>query len=229
MSPLRPIVPDQIWHSQQPLKFGPLSITTRCTVIRLSDNSLWVHSPVEPTPDLLTALQSIGSVRYVVAPNLSHHLYFLPFLQTIPGTQGFIAPGLADKNPALAGFPVIGQTPESDWSPDLVAWFIEGLPILNETVWLHSPSGTLILTDLLFCFNPSNPLPGKIVSRLLGVYNHLGMSRTMKFMVRDKAALLRSVDQILMHDFQRIVLTHDQIIDQDARARFAAAFEWLRR
>jgi Domain of unknown function (DUF4336) len=78
------IVPDLLWHATQPLRFGPLQISTRMTVVRLSDGSLWVHSPITPTPDLVDALNRLGSVRYVVAPNKSHHLFFLPFLEAMP-------------------------------------------------------------------------------------------------------------------------------------------------
>lgn len=70
------LVNDQVWHVQQPLKFGPMSISTRMTVVRLADGTLWVHSPVQPTPGLTAELSNLGVVRYVVAPNKSHHLFF---------------------------------------------------------------------------------------------------------------------------------------------------------
>lgn len=219
------LVPGQIWHAQQPLKFGPLAISTRMTVVRLADGSLFVHSPISPTPDLIDALAVLGEVRYVVAPNRSHHLFFLPFLETQPSAEGFIAPGLASKRPDLAAFPDIPA--RGPWGSDLQVFFIEGLPVINETAWFHPSSGTLLLTDLLFCFSASNQGLSALASKLLGVRGKLGMSRTMKLMIKDKQALARSVQPLLALPVQRVVVAHDQVIDEQAAQKLGQAFAWL--
>ena len=79
------------------------------------------------------------------------------------------------------------------WKDELDAFWIAGLPLLNETVWLDRASGRLIVTDLLFCIGPHESLLARTLARLLGIYQRPGMSRTMKLMVRDRAALARSV------------------------------------
>jgi Domain of unknown function (DUF4336) len=219
-------VPNAIWHVQQPLKFGPISLTTRMTVVRLRDRSLWVHSPISPTRELNEELQKLGTVRYVVAPNKSHHLFFLAFLNAHPSAQGFIAPGLELKRPDLSRFPHLPR--EAPWASELQGYFIEGLPILNETVWFHTASGTLVITDLLFCFGETNRGISAWVSRLLGVYGTLGMSRTMKLLIKDKKALARSVRPLLELPIQTVMVAHDQIIDRQAVAKLAQAFAWLR-
>ncbi|MBR0566868.1 GNAT family N-acetyltransferase [Azoarcus sp. L1K30] len=224
---LNVLVPGQIWHAQQALRFGPFAITTRMTVVRLCDGRLWVHSPIAPTPDLVAALDAIGPVGFVVAPNKAHHLFFLPFMQAFPAASGLIAPGLARKRPDLAGFEVIGAMDAPPWRPELHQIFIDGLPILHETAWFHAPSGTLILTDLLCCFGPDNRGLGGLAARLLGVYDRLGMSRTIRVLVRDKAALANSVDALLALEPRRIVVAHDQVIETDAAHKLAQAFAWL--
>lgn len=225
---LQTVVPDRIWCTQQSVKYGPLSIKTRATFVRLADGSIWAHSPITPTPELVDSLAQIGPVQYVVAPNTSHRVFFLPFLQAFPEAQGLIAPGLMEKHSDLADFPILGQTDASDWAPDLQSFFVEGLPILNETVWLHASTSTLIVADLLFCFGSENTALCRIAARVLGVYERLGMSRSMKFLVKDKAALARTVDSLLAQPIERVILTHDQIIEQDAKVKLTAAFEWLR-
>ena len=220
------IVPDLLWHATQPLRFGPLQISTRMTVVRLSDGCLWVHSPITPTPDLVDALNRLGRVRYVLAPNRSHHLFFLPFLQALPAAQGFVAAGLESKRPDLDQFARIPL--DAPWGRDLQGYRIEGLPILQETVWFHPPTGTLILTDLLFCFSSAHRGLTALVARLLGVHGVLAMSRTMKLAVRDRQALATSVAPLLALPVQRVVLAHDQIIAQQAREQLAQAFAWLR-
>jgi hypothetical protein len=223
--PLECIVQNALWHAQQPLKFGPLSLTTRMTVVRLRDESLWIHSPIAPTRALIEELRSIGRVRYVVAPNKSHHLFFLEFLNAFPAAAGFIAEGLDLKREDLARFPRIPV--ESPWSADLQGFFIEGVPILNETAWFHGATGTLILTDLLFCFSEANKGLAAFVSKVLGVRGKLGMSRTMKLAVQNKQSLAKSVAPLLLLPVQRVIVAHDQIIDEQPAARLAEAFAWL--
>ena len=219
------IVPNSVWHAQQPLRFGPIALSTRMTVIRLRDGALWVHSPISPTNDLIEDLQNLGPVRYVIAPNKSHHLFFLAFLQAHPAAQGFIATGLDSKRPDLGRFQEV--PPDSPWGSEIQGFFIEGLPILNETAWFHSDSGTLVLTDLLFCFSESNRGLAALISRLLGVRGKLAMSRTMKLATKDRRALAQSVQPLLSLPVQRVIVAHDQIIEDHPVPKLKQAFAWL--
>ena len=230
MSPDRPlevVVPGQLWHAQQPLRFGPLALSSRMTVMRRQDGTLWVHSPIQPTPALRSALDALGQVTQVVAPNRSHHLYFLPFLEEFPAARGYVAPGLARKRPDLAAFPTLDGAAAEVCGAELLSVFVEGLPVINETVWFHESSGTLILTDLLFCFSRDGPALTRRVARALGVLDTLAMSRTMRWMVRDRAALRGSVERLLALDLRRVVVAHDRIVEHDAKAQLQRAFAWL--
>jgi len=223
---LHELVPNYIWHAQQSLHFGPIKIKTRMTVIRLQDGALWVHSPIEPTPSVLAELSSLGEVRYVVAPNRTHHLFFRRFLKSFPQAKGFVAPGLPEKVKDLSQYPVVPMP--GPWGDELQSWFIDGLPVLSETVWFHKNTGTLLLTDLLFFFGANNTGLAKLVARLLGVYERLGMSLTMKLMTKDKEALRRSIEPLLLLPVERVVLAHDQIVQEQPAVKLRKAFEWLR-
>ena len=170
-------------------------------------------------------LLQIGEPAYVVAPNKTHHLFFQSFMEAFPEARGYVADGLIAKRPELAGYPAIPK--EGPWAGELRSWFIEGLPVLNETIWFHEESGTLILTDLLFCFGPDNPALTILFARLLGVYRKLGMSKTMKIATKDKLILRRSIEPLLELPIQRIILAHDQIIEHSAKSEFNEAFRWL--
>jgi hypothetical protein len=175
----------------------------------------------------MSEIQRIGTVRYVIAPNKSHYLFFASFLRAFPDAQGFLAPGLGKKRPALSKYPELEPGKPTSWDLELTPFFIEGLPTLNETVWYHPASGTLILTDLLFCFGAENPWAGRLLASLLGVYQNLAMSRTLKLLVRDRKAFSHSADQLLALEVKRIVLAYDQVIETRAQSRLATAFSWL--
>lgn len=224
---LQEIVPDRVWHAQQLLRFGPVELATRMTVIRLSDGGLWVHSPVAPTDPLVAELRRLGDVHHVVAPNRSHHLFFLPFIHAFPHARGWIAPGLAAKRSDLAGYPTLDE--DVPWADDLRPYFIRGIPLLDETAFFHVATGTLVLTDLLFHVGPNRSWLVRAAARLLGIYGTLGMSRTMKVAVKDRAALAASVAPLLALPVQRVLVAHDQIVQEHARERLERAFTWLRR
>ena len=160
----------------------------------------------------------------VVAPNLSHSLFFLDFLESYPSAKGYVAPGVDTKNRDLMDFPVIGP---SAWKSDLDGVFVEGLPVINETFWLHKATGTLILTDLLFCFERNKDLFTKLVACLLGVYGKMSMSRTMKLMIKDNRMFRESINKLQELDIKKIILSHDQIIHENANQKFNEAFSWL--
>jgi hypothetical protein len=44
-------------------------------VLRLSDSSIWVHSPVHLDDDLAAALATLGDVKHIVSPNYEHTKY----------------------------------------------------------------------------------------------------------------------------------------------------------
>lgn len=223
---LHSVVPDQIWCATQPLTFGPITIRTRMTAIRLVDGSLWVHSPVAPTPALVGALQALGPVRHVLAPNRSHHLFVAPFLAAFPGATAHAAPGLSAKRPDLAHLPTLGPEAVDRWAPDLRGVYAHGLPILNETAWFHGTSGTLVVADLLFRFGADNPSLTRAVASLLGVRERLAMSRTMKLCVKDRAAFAGFARALLELPVRRIVVAHDSIVETSARAQLEDALHW---
>ena len=49
----------------------------------------------------------------------------------------------------------------------------------------------------------------------------------MTIAVKDKLLLGRSIAPLLELPIKRIVIAHDQIIQDDAKIKFAAAFQWL--
>lgn len=44
-------------------------------VLRLSDGSIWVHSPVSLDDELAAALAELGEVKHIVTPNFEHTKY----------------------------------------------------------------------------------------------------------------------------------------------------------
>src|SRR3954468_16452764 len=64
---------DGIWICAAPVRFLGLRLTSTMTVLRLSDGGLLLTSPVAMTPERRLAVEALGRVAHLYAPNLFHH------------------------------------------------------------------------------------------------------------------------------------------------------------
>ena len=216
-----------LWYATHAFKANGLPLTTRMTVVRLARGHLWLHSPVPIAPKLKVALDALGEVRYIVAPNKMHHLFAGDCAAMYPNAQLFGAPGLRTKRPDLTqlqNLPAPGQGP---WCPELDHLLFEGIPVAHETDWFHTPSGTLILTDLCQWMQGDMPMTTVLYAKLTGVRARLNVPRTVRMLVRDKAAARASAAQMLRWPIQRVVVAHNAVVDTDAHAQLARALQAL--
>ncbi len=221
------LVPDQIWHVRAPVSFAGIRMNTRMSVVRLADGKLWVHSPVRPGPALRQTLYELGDVAYVCAPNRFHHLFIDEFMARYPRASLFVAPGLPKKRPAMSYTRILSNQPEPEWDGELDQLLFEGMPMLNEVVWLHRKSKTLILTDLCLYFKDDAAAVTRILVRMLGGYRTLGMSRTIRLMVKDRNKARTSRDRVLNWDFDRVIVSHEHIVMANGKDAVAGALAWL--
>ena len=96
---------------------------------------------------------------------------------------------------------------------------------VSEVVFLHRPSRTLILTDLAFNMVRLDGPYQRAAWRLFGVPASFGPSRTARlFLLRDRTVVNRFVEQVSAWRFDRMIVTHGEIVEQDATAEFRRAF-----
>jgi hypothetical protein len=224
---LYPIGKD-IWEVARAFRAGGMSIGGRMTVVKLADGGLWLHSPVKIDDDLTRELDTLGPVAHIVAPNKVHHLMVGGWAARYPDAVLHGAPGLAKKRADLVFRGVLGDEAPDVWKNELQQVFLEGAPIVHETVFLHPKSSTLIVTDLVFNVGRADDFWTKLtLGGLLGATGGVRMSRTIKFSVRDRAAFKKSVDRVLERDFQQISVTHGEVVRNDAKDALRKAAAWV--
>lgn len=218
---------ENLWVAEQPLKFMGLSVGARMTVIRLSSGDLWVHSPMRLTPPLREAVEALGPPRFLVAPNTFHHLFIGEWMAAYPQARAYAAPGLPEKRQDLRFHGLLTDAPPAEWAGqiDVLPW--QGAPKLNEVVFFHRPTRTLVVTDTLHNIGPDTAPYTRFVFKLLGGYGGPKTSLIDRVLNRDRAAARRTVDAILQWDFQRVVLAHGQIVERDGARAFREAYTWL--
>ncbi|HSN72505.1 MAG TPA: DUF4336 domain-containing protein [Steroidobacteraceae bacterium] len=224
---IEPLVPERIWHVRHAIRFAGLPIHTRMTVIRLTQDRLFVHSPVPLDDPGHAVLAASGQVAFIVAPNRFHHLFVRAWRDRYPDALLCAAPGLPAKRPGIRFDRVLGDAAEPEWDGDLDQHLCAGMPALNEVVFFDRTSRTLLVTDLCQHITAQQPRAVRWVARLLGVDRGLAMSRTLRFMLRDRAAFRATRDRILAWDFDRVILAHDTVVEVDGRRAFREAFEFV--
>lgn len=220
---------DGIWTAERDFSLYGLAIGTRMTVVRLpEDRGLWLHSPIAVDEPLRSALDAEGEVKHIVAPNRVHHLFLADWVAAYPKARLYGPQGLDAKRKDLEFHEILAESPPDDWGGVFRQLFVRGAPPLGEVAFLHSPTRTLLLTDLVFYFDEDAPLATRLAMRALGCYKRARFPRDPGVFVKDKRALRESIDRILEWDFDRIVISHGKVIEQDGRAVLRDAFAWLR-
>ncbi len=81
---------ENVYGAERPFAWLGIDVNGRGAVVKLSDGSLWVHSPVKLDPELRAAMDALGPVKHIVTPNFEHnkfaqqvivqHLYWQQYL-----------------------------------------------------------------------------------------------------------------------------------------------------
>ena len=223
-----------LWVAEQEQKFMGLSVGTRMTVIRLTDNSLLLISPITIPPGLKLQLDELGTVKYLIAPNLFHYLYLADCQKLYPNAEIIAPPGLASKQPDLKIDRVLTED-EIDFNYELEYQLFSGFQVLiftqiktiNEIVFYHPATKTLIITDSAFNFDDSYPWITQFAARIIDSYQTLKPSWLEKIAVQDKQLAKSAIALILAWDFDRVIMAHGKIVDTNAKQQLAAGYEWL--
>jgi hypothetical protein len=216
-----------LWIAPRPLRvLGFLDIGTCMTVVRLADGGVFVHSPVRADAATRAAVDAIGPVRVIVAPNRVHHFFAGEWKAAHPGARLLGVPGLDAKRRDLAFDAMLGEAPDDSYAGTLDSIAVAGAPHLSEVVFLHRASRTLLTTDLAFHPTPRSSRGLRIWCRLTGV-GAFGPNRVVRVLIRDRAALRASLDRVLAWDFDRVTVTHGEPLESGGREAMRRAYAWL--
>jgi hypothetical protein len=197
------------------------------TVVRLTGERLLLHSPVALDRELREQLGSLGRVCFAVAPNRLHHLHAGDVARVHPGARLWVAPGLELKRPDLVFEGVLTDEAPEEWRGELDQVFFRGRPYENEVAFFHRASRTLILCDLAFNFGPSAAAPTRLLMKLLRSYGRLGPSKLDPLLIRDRRAARESLERIFAWDFDRVIVSHGDVLERGGREILRGGYSWL--
>jgi hypothetical protein len=202
----------------RPQRYNGIEVGARMTVLQL-DDGLLIHSPVDVDP---TRVEHLGEPRWVLAPNLLHHLYVGPWADA--GLEAWAAPGLPEKRTDIE-FDGVIDSQSHPFGSEVEVLPMRAFPMTNEVVVLHRPSRTLIVSDLVFNFTKTAPWLTRAAMWCLCGYPGCSTTLLERFgMDRDIARL--EVERIAEWDFDRLIMAHGEVIETGGKAALLEAFGW---
>jgi Domain of unknown function (DUF4336) len=213
---------EDIWTHEDEIALGGAPLRLRMTVVRLATDRLWIHSPTAISDELISEISELGEVGYVVGPNNAHNLFLEEWMLAFPGADLMVSAGIPKKLKLKDGFESMGAGFDNPWAPDLDRIFMPGVGFFDESVFLHKKSRSLILTDYIQNYEGGHKtFVQKFVFAPLG-FRGVCIAPPLKigFFHKDKSGFRESVQRIKQWEFDRIVVTHGDIIEKDARATF---------
>lgn len=219
-------VADDLWAFEKNLRLpGGMLLPSRTAIVRAGDGGLVLHSPLDIDDEAAKRIDELGEVRWIVAPSCVHYLYVRAAKERWPDASVVGAPGLEKKmkDVPFEPLPRTGQL----FSGALDVTLIEGTPGMNEHVFLHTKSRSLIVTDLVFNVHRTDSFMMQFFLRIVGAWKRTAQSRMWRFLVKDRAAAAESARRALEWSFDRVVVAHGDVVEGDARARLEHALQWM--
>ncbi len=187
------LVAENIWEINHPLKLAGMNLGHRMTVIRLRNGDLFIHSPAPLEDALFSELNSLGKVSAIVAPSRMHDLYLRLYFEKYPNAQFYCAPGLAEEHPQLPFTATLSSEKNYFWNKEIQQLLVHGMPRVNEVVFLHRSSGSLIVADLLFNLGRNCSFITKCYLLLAGAYRKVTPTRLFRLLIKDRKAMKTSI------------------------------------
>ncbi|MCW8331536.1 DUF4336 domain-containing protein [Photobacterium sp. SDRW27] len=202
--------------------------TTRMTVIRLHNGDLWLHSPITYSEELAARLAELGNVKYLVAPNHLHHLYLPEWIEHYPEASLSGTDEVIRKRDDLHFAHSLNAEQEWPWREEIDQLLVSGSTLMQECVFFHRPTRTLIVTDLIENFPPEH-FTGwqRLLAKSAGILAPNGKTPLDWRLSFKKAEVQEHIREVNNWQPDRIVMAHGDIVRQDASEFLQRSFRWV--
>lgn len=214
---------------------GSMPFSTRMVVVRLTDGSLWLWSPVEADEALIAEIDALGPVAHIVSPNAIHYANIPAWTERYPQARVWASPGVRERA-AAQGVEImftddLGDGPPPAWDGQIDQVVFRGSRILEEVVFHHRASRTLILADLIENFEADRLSRAyRFFARIAGVVYPDGkapLDLRLGYLGR-KARAREALATMLGWNPIRVIVAHGRCYEENGRAEIERAFNWLR-
>ncbi|OUS12288.1 methanol oxidase [Gammaproteobacteria bacterium 53_120_T64] len=219
-------VGDGIWAHEDSMRLPGMTLRLRMTVIELADGGLWVHSPTAHSPQLADEIHDLGAVQYIVGASNGHNLWLAQWQAAYPDATLYVSAAIPKKL-KLSDYKILDDSTENIWASDLDHEYMAGVPLFNESVFLHRASQSFIVSDLIQNHSDDRAsglsgLAAKCIYEPIGFKDIcVAPPLRMRFMIKDKEKFATSIQRIQDWDFNKIIVSHGDIIEKNAQQVFS--------
>jgi len=199
----------------------------KMTVFRLGSGEVAVHSAIAMDEAGMAALETIGQPSWILVPNSLHSSDASWYGERYPSAR-ILVPA-AKRKKLFEKVRRIDGSLDDDW-PEALRGELAIVPLhgtrIGEVAVVHLPSRTLVLTDAVFNYRDKDlPLVARMIMRANRAYGRFGPSRIFtSFVIDDRDAFLGSIDALLEHDFDRVIMSHGRILASGGKQAIRDAF-----
>lgn len=249
---IRDVTPTITTLSVPFLRFGHIKIGGRGTLVKLQTGNVAVFSPVAFTPEVQTKVKSMGPVKYIVAPDIEHHIFVSTWAKEYPEAEVIGMEGLPEKrekDPATKGLKFahvfsaknkldLKITPEFDAEFSYEYFHSHSN---KELVFLHKPTRTMIEADLLFNLpateqysktglDASSGLLTKLFGALMNTRGEMTWQKRFLWYAAsggDRPGFTESVKRVKAWDYDRVIPCHGDVIETGGKTIVDKAMSWF--
>jgi hypothetical protein len=230
MDQLTEYIKDQIWILEYPIRYAGINLFGRMTIVKLDSGDLIIHDPCEIDDLVKHELDTIGEVKYIVAPGSYHHLFVTEFQQKYPNAETFLCPGLERKRPDIKFEWILGNKPDHRWNDVLDQVVVQGTKFIWEVAFFHRPSKTLILVDLLENIGDDYQHPASRLLRfwwkvIYRMWNNPKAAPEYQMGWGKKYIVKGGLNKILSWKAERVILAHGELIESNVTNILSSAWQ----
>jgi hypothetical protein len=199
------------------------------TVIRLASGGLWIHSPIQFSEQLNHHVSQLGEVEVFVAPNVFHHFYLSQWMSRWPDALAFAAPGLMKKMPDIKFSAELNGKAPAVYRGEIEEMIFPGNRVVEEVVFFHRESATLILTDLMLNVHIEHQ---SWFSRLMARFDQVsfpngGVPRLFRLSMKDRTVARIAAKKMLDWNPKKIIFCHGDLFTESGGEQIKQKFAWL--
>lgn len=218
----------------------------------LKSGNLAVFSPTALTDEVKAKVNAKGTLKYIVAPDIEHHIYVSPWHAAYPDAEIIGPEGLPEKregDSATKGvkFAHVFQAKSKqdmritdEFDAEFDYEFVDSHSN-KELVFLHKPTRTMIEADFVFNLPATEQFSKSGVDATSGLLTRLfgGIMNTRGDMIwqkrflwygaagKDRQGFKASLEKIQKWDYDRIIPCHGDVIETGGKKVVGELGKWF--
>lgn len=225
---------ENVWIAEgKCVDFHGFAYPTRSVIIRLGNGDLWIWSPISLADDLTQWIDELGTVKHLISPNKLHHLYLTDWHKKYASALLWGPKSIQDKRQDLSFQPPLAKQSPNAWNDEFELFHVQGSLSMDEILFLHKPSKTLIMADFSENFEEEflkEKWRGwqRWIARRWGIVVGKGyapLDWRLSFIQRKKLRVLK--EELLCRDIDHVVMAHGQIEVTNARRFLKTSLAWI--